>query len=481
MAMAGGYFSHLGSLMGFIMILNQIVPPHVWFLLELKLKRFVTWLWWETELSIPEYVRNNTNEIYDLVDLYVAHLTDTNTKSSANRIQFTRVKNASKPNCNLTRGERVEDKFKGITFSWVFNVTEPSNRGGFSYFDRSGGTQREYVVQVHRRHKYTLLPEYMREVIKLGESLKRQNQDRQLYTNIANSDDWGYRKKPWRSVPFKHASTFSSLALDPELKNKIVQDLDSFMAGKDFFERVGRAWKRGYLLYGPPGTGKSSLIAAIANYTQYDVYDMELTEVKSNADLRKLLMGISNKAIIVIEDIDCSLELKKRGKPAPEEETSEEPKEKDGALPGKKGMKEEESSRVTLSGLLNFIDGLWSCSGSERIIIFTTNHKEDLDPALLRSGRMDLHILMGYCGFEAFKVLAWTHLEISQKGEFEKEFGEIEELIAKVEITPADIAEVLIQNRGNSRGALEKVIEALQDQAAKKDEEEEGDSKTQQQ
>ncbi|EFJ18530.1 hypothetical protein SELMODRAFT_59883, partial [Selaginella moellendorffii] len=49
---------------------------------------------------------------------------------------------------------------------------------------------------------------------------------------------------------------------------------------------------------------------------------------------------------------------------------------------------------------------------SERIIIFTTNHKEDLDPALLRSGRMDLHILMGYCGFEAFKVLAWTHLEI---------------------------------------------------------------------
>ncbi|EFJ25338.1 hypothetical protein SELMODRAFT_413949 [Selaginella moellendorffii] len=64
---------------------------------------------------------------------------------------------------------------------------------------------------------------------------------------------------------------------------------------------------------GPPGTGKSSLISAIANYTQYDVYDMELTEVKSNADLRKLLMGISNKAIIMIEDINCSLELKKRG------------------------------------------------------------------------------------------------------------------------------------------------------------------------
>ncbi|XP_024541034.1 AAA-ATPase At4g30250 [Selaginella moellendorffii] len=197
----------------------------------------------------------------------------------------------------------------------------------------------------------------------------------------------------------------------------------------------------------------------IANYTQYDVYDMELTEVQSNADLRKLLMGISNKAIIVIEDIDCSLELKKRGKPAAEEETEE----KDGESEKKNKKKEQESSRVTLSGLLNFIDALWSCSRSERIIIFTTNHKEDLDPVLLRSGRMDLHIFMGYYGFEAFKVLAWTHLEISQQEQFEEEFGEIEELIAKVEITPADIAEVLIQNRGNSRGALEKVIEALQD------------------
>ncbi|KAJ0704928.1 putative P-loop containing nucleoside triphosphate hydrolase [Helianthus annuus] len=38
---------------------------------------------------------------------------------------------------------------------------------------------------------------------------------------------------------------------------------------------------------------------------------------------------------------------------------------------------------VTLSGFLNFIDGLWSSCGDERIIIFTTNRKEKLDPALI--------------------------------------------------------------------------------------------------
>ncbi|KAI4295499.1 hypothetical protein L6164_035541 [Bauhinia variegata] len=52
---------------------------------------------------------------------------------------------------------------------------------------------------------------------------------------------------------------------------------------------------------------------------------------------------------------------------------------------------------VTLSGLLNFIDGLWSSCGDESIIAFTTNHRDRLDTALPRPGRMDVHIHMSYC------------------------------------------------------------------------------------
>jgi chaperone BCS1 len=83
----------------------------------------------------------------------------------------------------------------------------------------------------------------------------------------------------WQSVPFKHPSTFDTLAMEPDSIARIKGDLKSFMEGKNFFERVGRAWKRGYLLYGPPGTGKSSMIAAMANFLKYDVYDLELTQV----------------------------------------------------------------------------------------------------------------------------------------------------------------------------------------------------------
>ena len=123
-----------------------------------------------------------------------------------------------------------------------------------------------------------------------------------------------YANKYWESVPFKHPSTFDTIAMDPDLKDEIKQDLVEFTKGKEFYEKAGKPWKRGYLLYGPPGTGKSSMIAAIANFLKYDIYDVELTEVSSNSKLRKLLINTSDRSVIVIEDIDCSVDLAARGK-----------------------------------------------------------------------------------------------------------------------------------------------------------------------
>ena len=56
------------------------------------------------------------------------------------------------------------------------------------------------------------------------------------------------------------------------------------------------------------------MIAAIANFLQYDIYDVELTEVSSNSELRKLLIQTTNRSVIVIEDIDCSIDLAERAK-----------------------------------------------------------------------------------------------------------------------------------------------------------------------
>lgn len=59
----------------------------------------------------------------------------------------------------------------------------------------------------------------------------------------------------------------------------------------------------------PPGTGKSSLIAAMANYLKFNIYDLELTSLRSNSEFKRLLASTRNQSILVIEDIDCSSEL----------------------------------------------------------------------------------------------------------------------------------------------------------------------------
>ncbi|XP_059076644.1 AAA-ATPase At4g30250-like [Cryptomeria japonica] len=119
---------------------------------------------------------------------------------------------------------------------------------------------------------------------------------------------------------------------------------------------------------------------------------------------------------------------------------------------------EKRSNKVTLSGFLNFTDGLWFCCGDERIIVFTTNHKDMLDPALLRCGRMDMHILLSFCTFPAFKSLAFNYLEI----EDHPLFSVMEQKMAcGAEMTPANFIEVLMNKMADPDEASHDLIFAL--------------------
>ena len=126
---------------------------------------------------------------------------------------------------------------------------------------------------------------------------------------------------------------------------------------------------------------------------------------------------------------------------------------------GRKGrfasLADDSKSKLTLGGLLNFADGLRSSCGSERIFIFTTNHPERLDPALVRPGRMDLHIHLSYCTFDGFKTLCKTYLGLSQHPLLDRIKAV---LTAEKKLTPADISAILDAGRGDHEGALQQVL-----------------------
>ena len=112
------------------------------------------------------------------------------------------------------------------------------------------------------------------------------------------------------------------------------------------------------------------------------------------------------------------------------------------------------------------MDGLWSSCGDERIIVFTTNHKDQLDPALLRPGRMDVHVHMSYCTMDGFKILASNYLNIEADHQL---YRQIEGLLENVEVTPAEIAEELLKSGGPDvvLGGLVKFLEQKTLQKAK--------------
>ena len=277
----------------------------------------------------------------------------------------------------------------------------------------------------------------------------------QVHTNT----DGGFRKmnRMWNGQPFKHPATFKTLALDSKVKQAVMQKLDSFSQDADFYSQTGRPHKMGFFLFGPPGTGKTTFIAAVANYMQYSIYDLDLTGVNSNLDLRGLLTQISDRAVVVIEDID-TVELPNRAS-APAMQEAGGPPERG----GRRGREEDVRSKLTLGGVLNFADGIRSSCGSERIFIFTTNHPERLDPALIRPGRMDMHIELSYCTFEVFTSLCRTYLGVTEH----PVLSDIQPLLTpSTKVAPADVTAILDANRLDPDQALQNVLHHLQQRAS---------------
>ncbi|WVQ68591.1 uncharacterized protein L199_006800 [Kwoniella botswanensis] len=216
-----------------------------------------------------------------------------------------------------------------------------------------------------------------------------------IYTpSLSANPSWGrasYRPiRPWHSV-----------ILPTGQKEWLYNDAKEFLAEKEFYLKRGVPHRRGYLLYGEPGSGKSSLIAALAAKLKLDIHVVDLGAKQMDDDkLNTLLQSCPTKCILLMEDIDCAF----RSRELSEDEISETSDSgqvviknahtKSAASTKFKSTKRTSSGTVstgvTLSGLLNALDGVTSSEG--RLLFCTTNWREKIDPALDRPGRCDIWI-----------------------------------------------------------------------------------------
>ncbi|KAF8153881.1 P-loop containing nucleoside triphosphate hydrolase protein [Crassisporium funariophilum] len=192
----------------------------------------------------------------------------------------------------------------------------------------------------------------------------------------------------WGTAKSKVRRPLSSIILPEGVIDSLLQDAREFLETEDWYLKAGIPHRRGYLLHGPPGSGKSSTIYALAGELGLEIYSLSLASgFVDDSFLQRAVAAIPKDAIFLIEDIDCAF-------PASREDGDEPRDNFMSAFPGMMipGMMAggQRRSNVTLSGLLNVLDGVGSEEG--KLFFATTNFIDHLDPALLRPGRIDRKI-----------------------------------------------------------------------------------------
>ncbi|KAL0332922.1 UNVERIFIED_CONTAM: protein HYPER-SENSITIVITY-RELATED 4 [Sesamum calycinum] len=342
-------------------------------------------------LVIDEFDGLVNNEIYEAAETYLG----TKVGPTTRRLKISKPEKEKNFNITLERDQEVVDVYNGEKFRWVWICRKTEARNFYNPRDMNSTLRsevRSFELTFHKKNKDFAINSYLPYIANEAQNRKQEKKTIKIFTldyeNMYNMNDM------WTPVTLDHPATFETLAMDSDQKDMILKDLDRFIERREYYRKVGKAWKRGYLLYGPPGTGKSSLIAAMANHLNFDVYDLELTELRRNSELRRLLVATANKSILVVEDIDCTIDLQEKlanraTTSTPEFQQREE----------SKGIKE-----IGDNNIAAFVD-----------------------------------IEINPCGF---KLLASNYLGIKEHSLF----GEIEDLVRNAKATPAEVAEQLLKN-----------------------------------
>ncbi len=170
---------------------------------------------------------------------------------------------------------------------------------------------------------------------------------------------WG----DWRKKAEIQPRSRDSVVLKEGQMDRILDYLNDFLSNRPAYAKADIPFRTGILLHGDPGSGKSSTALAIANELKMNVYIVSLTSLSNDEALSDCFQAIPSNSIVILEDIDIVSAVKDRDK-------------------------DDDNNGVTMTGMLNVLDGFQSPPGV--ITIMTTNRLDVLDPAIRRPGRVDL-------------------------------------------------------------------------------------------
>ncbi|KAK9077839.1 hypothetical protein SSX86_006177 [Deinandra increscens subsp. villosa] len=258
-----GDTTQLGSAMAVLMFVwaafSQLFPDKYQRDVRKYVNKVVSYVYPYVEITFHEYQVDSwfeRSKAFISIERYLS----TNSANRAKRLKASVVKDSESIILSMDDNEEVTDEFNGIRIWWTSSKKIPQQRALFLYRLNNEDEHRFYKLTCRREHRDVITNVYLKHVLDEGKAIAVRTRQRKLYTNNKIENGRG-NKRTWSHVVFEHPSTFDTLAMDPKKKKDILNDLMTFRKSKDYYKKVGKSWKRGYLLYGPPGTGKSTLMA----------------------------------------------------------------------------------------------------------------------------------------------------------------------------------------------------------------------------
>lgn len=347
----------------------------------------------------------------------------------------------------------------------------------------------------------------------LIEEVYQVNKDKERsMTIIRRPFTGGYSSRlSWSRLTAKPRRALDTVILDQSQKAAILKDVEEYMdeATQNFYGDHGIPYRRGYLFYGPPGCGKTSFCLALASKFNLDVYVLTLLDHElQDSDLMSLMNQLPSPSLLLLEDIDTAgLSRKKpfadtgagglggmfggkrgrRGGAMPEGAIMSAAGAGDPALDSDDEDGKKQATRVSLSGLLNAIDGVAAPEG--HILIMTTNKVHELDDALVRAGRISVKVaftnasaqqaeeifLRMYVGAPSSILPAKPEEQDAEVKDLAKQFAS---QIPEGDFSPADLQDYLLVHKKDPEGAvagLKEWIDAQYEERKRKEDEKEAE------
>lgn len=222
---------------------------------------------------------------------------------------------------------------------------------------RESGSVDELVLQVQRRPGLTL------ELLNESKKKMLEQDTGMVFSRYATRYD------TWTAPTSLPSRPLSTVILPDALTQEVLADLQEFLGAQKWYEERGIPYKRCYLFYGPPGTGKTSFMFALAAHFSLNLCVMsDVMDFASNLD--RYVNELTDTDVLLMEDIDRQL----------------------GPAETKSGFK----AAGNMSNVLSLFDGGPIGASKRRITFISTNYPDKIDPVLMRDGRVDRRVFLGF-------------------------------------------------------------------------------------